>query len=149
MKKLLSIFLLVLTIMPTSSAVDVGGFGVDPAEPEVGGFSIHRSFRAVNPVDNSYVSPINSVNVVESNNTYNSDYNYHYNAENTQVLRPVAANPFGNTTTVNNTWKYKSFTQRNTNSYKAYHRNNNYARPTRYYYTSVYYYTPVTYYYSW
>ena len=150
MKKLLSIFLLVLTIMPTSLAVS---FGTDSYGPSYnGGFgadSYVREFRAVNSVDNSYVSPINSVNVVRTNNTYNSNYNYHYNAENTQVLRPVTANSFDNTSTESNTWKFKSFTQRNTNSYKAYHRNKNYARPTRYYYTSVYYYTPVTYYYSW
>jgi len=145
MKKLLSIFILVLSIMPTSLALEVGGFGVDPAQPEVGGFSIHRSFRAVSSVDNSYVSPINSVSAVRSNNTYNSNYNYHYNAENVQVLRPVTANSYSD-----NSWKFKSYTRTNNNSYKAYTPQRRYnTQPVYYYTTPVYYYTPVNYYYSW
>lgn len=138
--------MLVLSIMPTSSALE---FGRDSFGPSYGGGfggdSFVREYRAVNSVDNSYVSPINSVTTLRSNNTYNSNYNYHYNSENVQVLRPVTANSYSD-----NSWKFKSYTRTNNNSYKAYTPQRRYnTQPVYYYTTPVYYYTPVNYYYSW
>jgi hypothetical protein len=144
MKKLLSILLLVLTIMPTSLAFNFSSDSYGPSYS--GGFSNDsyvRNYRSVSQQAPN-VNYINSITAVESFNDYNPNYNYYYNADNLNILRaPVATN----NRVVSNP-RFRSYKVTNNNkSFKAYNPTPVYNYSNFYYTTPVYYTVPV--YYTW